>query len=163
MSGPAVLQASSYWREGEEIAVDLLPGQEAEAWLLAEKKASGRRQLATVLATRLPARLADRIAADHPGGPIAERADGVLRALAARLSDWRLKPSGTEGWRTAEVTLGGVDTGGIDSRTMMSRHVPGLYFVGECVDVTGWLGGYNFQWAWASAIAAAEGIVERQG
>jgi predicted Rossmann fold flavoprotein len=165
LSGPAVLQASSYWHEGSEIAVNLLPGQDAAAWLLAEKRASARKQLATVLAQRLPARLADRLAAELPPetsrGPMADRSDAVLCDLAGRLTDWRLKPAGTEGWRTAEVTLGGVDTRGLDSRTMMSAHQAGLYFIGECVDVTGWLGGYNFQWAWASAVAAAEGIAAR--
>jgi hypothetical protein len=162
LSGPAVLQASSYWHEGAEIAVNLMPGQDVAAWLLAEKRASARKQLATVLAQRLPSRLADRLAGDWPAAPMADRSDAVLRALAQGLTDWRLKPSGTEGWRTAEVTRGGVDTRGLDSRTMMSGHQPGLYFIGECVDVTGWLGGYNFQWAWASAVAAAEGIAARR-
>ncbi len=162
LSGPAVLQASSYWHEGAEIAVNLMPGQDVAAWLLAEKRASARKQLATVLAQRLPSRLADRLAGDWPAAPMADRSDAVLRALAQGLTDWRLKPSGTEGWRTAEVTRGGVDTRGLDSRTMMSGRQPGLYFIGECVDVTGWLGGYNFQWAWASAVAAAEGIAARR-
>lgn len=161
LSGPAVLQASSYWAEGSEIAVNLLPGQDVAGWLLAEKRASARKQLATVLAQRLPSRLADRLAADLPAAPMADRSDAVLRGLAQGLTDWRLKPAGTEGWRTAEVTCGGVDTKGLDSRTLMSAHQPGLYFIGECVDVTGWLGGYNFQWAWASAVAAAEGIAAR--
>ena len=161
LSGPAVLQASSYWHEGSEIAVNLLPGQDAAGWLLAAKRDFARKQLASVLAQRLPARLADRLAADLPPAPMADRSDALLRDLADRLRNWRLKPAGTEGWRTAEVTLGGVDTRGLDSRTMMSAHQPGLYFIGECVDVTGWLGGYNFQWAWASAVAAAEGIAAR--
>ena len=156
LSGPSVLQASSYWREGEEIAVNLFPGFDAGAWLLGEKKTSGKKMVGTVLGQRLPSRFVETL--DMPKGPMAEQRDSDLRGLVAGLGAWRLKPSGTEGYRTAEVTVGGVDTKGIDGRTMMSKSVPGLYFIGECVDVTGWLGGYNFQWAWASAVAAADGI-----
>jgi predicted Rossmann fold flavoprotein len=164
LSGPAVLQASSYWREGEEIMVDLCPGDDAAARLRTLRKESGRRGAAAALATFLPARLATDIAtAEGAGGRLAEMSDARLAALGAALGAWRLKPAGSEGYRTAEVTLGGVDTGTLDARTMESRKVPGLFFIGEVVDVTGWLGGYNFQWAWSSAHAAGSEIARRGG
>jgi len=159
LSGPAVLQASSYWQEGEEITVDLLPGQDVEGWLLAAKVEHGKKQLSSILSGRFPARVVEMLAPKK--APLAEWRDGDLRQFAQALTAWRLKPSGTEGYRTAEVTVGGVDTKGVDSRTLMSKSVQGLYFIGESLDVTGWLGGYNFQWAWASGVAAAEGIAER--
>ncbi len=155
LSGPAVLQISSYWREGQAISVDLLPGQEAAALLRQAKAQGGRVQLATALARLLPERLARHLAADHPG-PLAELSGAALDRIAAGLSDWRLTPVGSEGYRTAEVTLGGVDTAALDARTMEARAVPGLFFVGEVVDITGWLGGYNFQWAWSSGWAAGQ-------
>jgi hypothetical protein len=163
LSGPAILQVSSYWREGQAIAVDLAPGRDVAAWLRAARSTQGRRGIAGVLAEVLPARLAGDVAA-RAGltGNLADQSDARLGALAAALTDWRLIPTGTEGYRTAEVTLGGVETGGLDARTMEARTVPGLFFIGEVVDVTGWLGGYNFQWAWASGHACALALAERR-
>ncbi|WP_428425089.1 NAD(P)/FAD-dependent oxidoreductase [Methylibium sp.] len=158
LSGPAVLQISSYWQAGTPIELDLAPGQNLAASLL-EAKMHSRRQLGNELATRLPARLAEAWCA--PLGDLTTRAmpevrDKDLTTLAASLQHWTLEPAGTEGFRKAEVTAGGVDTRELSSQTMESRRVPGLHFIGEVVDVTGWLGGYNFQWAWASAHACAQ-------
>ena len=162
LSGPAILQISSYWVEGESIRVNLMPGADPYALLRAQRQESGRRQMQTVLAQMLPARLADHLAADWAlAGNLADQNDAKLRALADRLTGWELTPTGSEGYRTAEVTLGGVDTDGLSSQSMMSRLVPGLYFIGEAVDVTGWLGGYNFQWAWSSGVAAGRDIAAR--
>jgi predicted Rossmann fold flavoprotein len=147
LSGPAVLQISSYWREGEAIHLDLLPGRDVGAELRA---ARGKLALRTVLARWLPDRLARHLEeALGVTAPMAELPAAVLDRVAALLRDWRLVPVGSEGYRTAEVTLGGVDTVALDGRTMEAKGVPGLYFIGEVVDVTGWLGGYNFQWAWS--------------
>ena len=157
LSGPAILQVSSYWREGEAIRIDLLPGQRAADLLKAAKREGGRLNLQTVLARHLPERLARHMAAILPlPGPMAEAADSKLEELASKLHGWQLMPVGSEGYRTAEVTLGGIDTDDLDARTMMAKAVPGLYFIGEVVDVTGWLGGYNFQWAWSSGWAAGQ-------
>ena len=155
LSGPAILQVSSYWREGLEIGIDLLPGTDALEMLRACRQQNGRQSVHTLLSTMLPRRLALMIA-DVPEyvGALGGLSDETLRSLAAALNDWRLAPTGTEGYRTAEVTLGGIDTGDLDSRTMQAKAVPGLYFIGEVVDVTGWLGGYNFQWAWSSGWCA---------
>jgi hypothetical protein len=151
-----VLQISSYWREGEEIAVDLFPGRDAAALLTEARAENGRRALTTELGHHLPQRLVAHLGESLDlSGNLADLSDKRIAALAAQLSQWRLKPAASEGYRTAEVTLGGLATGGFDSKTMMSKHLPGLYAVGEALDVTGWLGGYNFQWAWASAMAAA--------
>ncbi|WP_157971076.1 BaiN/RdsA family NAD(P)/FAD-dependent oxidoreductase [Pseudogemmobacter bohemicus] len=159
LSGPAILQISSYWREGERISVDLMPGAESAAGfaalLKAAKRKGGRISLAQALAGALPERLAKHLGQAVPG-PLAEMSDAKLDQLAAGLHDWQLMPVGSEGYRTAEVTLGGVDTGGLDARTMEAKTVPGLYVVGELVDITGWLGGYNFQWAWSSGWAAGQ-------
>ncbi|WP_373696356.1 NAD(P)/FAD-dependent oxidoreductase [Hyphobacterium marinum] len=166
LSGPAILQISSYWREGHPVAINLLPGNEAAAALKSAKAAHPKQSLATALESLLPKRLAGMLAArgDLPDIPrLADLSHDRIEALVRTLSDWMLKPAGTEGWRTAEVTAGGVDTAGLSSRSMESRTVPGLYFIGECVDVTGWLGGYNFQWAWASAQAAAADCREQLG
>jgi predicted Rossmann fold flavoprotein len=155
LSGPAILQISSYWREGEEIAVDMAPGRDLFAELKAARGHRGRQALQTVLADYLPRRLAQLLAEQHEArGNLADLSDARLKTLAAAVNGWRVKPVGSEGYRTAEVTLGGVDTAGLDSRTLEAKAVPGLYFVGEAVDVTGWLGGYNFQWAWASGWSA---------
>jgi hypothetical protein len=159
LSGPAILQVSSYWREGEAISVDLMPGRDAGAELRAAKAGQGKAALRTVLGRWLPERLARHL--EEVAGvavPMAELPAAVLDRLAAGLRDWRLVPVGTEGYRTAEVTLGGVDTRALDGRTMAARGVPGLHFVGEVVDVTGWLGGYNFQWAWSSGWAAGQAL-----
>ncbi|MCX7562785.1 NAD(P)/FAD-dependent oxidoreductase [Xanthomonadaceae bacterium XH05] len=155
VSGPAILQISSYWQPGDELRLDLLPGVDALAWLQEEQAARPAVELRNVLAEQLPKRFAQRLCERWLGSrPMRQFDAPSLRALAAQLSDWPLVASGTEGYRTAEVTLGGVDTDGLSSSTMQSRQVPGLYFIGEVVDVTGWLGGYNFQWAWASGHAA---------
>jgi predicted Rossmann fold flavoprotein len=157
LSGPAILQASSYWREGEMLTLDLVPDRDATAVLLAGKRARPKAEAKTILGDLLPARLAAAMAAQHlPPRTIGEIGDGDLRKLGAMLKAWALKPSGTEGYAKAEVTLGGVDTEALSSQTMMAKDVPGLFFIGEAVDVTGWLGGYNFQWAWSSGWAAGE-------
>ncbi len=154
LSGPAILQISSFWREGQEISVDLLPGTDARVALRTARGLNGRQSLHTYLATLLPRRLAVMLAGQE--GPLGGLSDERLRMLAAAVNDWRLTPTGTEGYRTSEVTLGGVDTKGLDSKTMQARAVPGLYFIGEVVDVTGWLGGYNFQWAWSAGWCAGQ-------
>ncbi|MGE5505051.1 MAG: NAD(P)/FAD-dependent oxidoreductase [Actinomycetota bacterium] len=159
LSGPAVLQISSYWREGEAIAVDWLPGLDAGAHLLGRKAHRPKAEVKTVLAELLPARLAQALAerAGFSGHQaIGQVANAALATLAASLKAWRLLPVGTEGWRTAEVTLGGIDTAGLSSKTMAAKAHPGLYVVGEAADVTGWLGGYNFHWAWASGWVAGQ-------
>jgi predicted Rossmann fold flavoprotein len=157
LSGPAMLQASNYWELGQRLRVDLLPGEDAVARLAQLQSARPAAELRSVLGELLPKRLAERLCEKELGSrPMRQFTPAELRAVAARLSDRELVPSGTEGYRTAEVTLGGVDTDGLSSATMQSKHVPGLFFVGEVVDVTGWLGGYNFQWAWASGHAAGE-------
>jgi predicted Rossmann fold flavoprotein len=162
LSGPAILQVSSYWREGEEISVTLLPGHDWAEDLRAQKRASPRRSLRAALALRMPERLADHVAAQcDPVPTLGAMPDARLTDAARLLGSWRLRPQGSEGWRTAEVTLGGIDTAGLSSATMEARSVPGLFAIGEAVDVTGWLGGYNFQWAWSSAAAAAEAIRRR--
>jgi predicted Rossmann fold flavoprotein len=161
LSGPAVLQISSYWQPGEALTIDLLPGADAAQWLR-EAKQQSKRQLGNALAGLLPQRLADawltRLGMDA-AKPMPELRDRDLQRLAESLSHWTLTPSGTEGFRKAEVTAGGVDTRELDSRSMASKRQPGLHFIGEVVDVTGWLGGYNFQWAWASAAACARSLV----
>lgn len=154
LSGPAVLQVSSYWREGDAIHLDLMPGRDVAAELRA---ARGKVALRTVLGRWLPERLARHLEeAAGVTGTMADLPGAVLDRVAAGIRDWRLVPVGSEGYRTAEVTLGGVDTGALDGRTMEAKGVPGLYFIGEVVDVTGWLGGYNFQWAWSSGWAAGQ-------
>jgi len=157
LSGPAILQISSYWREGDAIAVDLLPHRNAGEALRAARKATPKVQIQTILGGMLPKKLAALLGEelDLPG-MVGDFSDKKLAAVEAVLKAWTLKPVGSEGYRTAEVTLGGVDTRDLDAKTMAAREVPGLYFVGEVVDVTGWLGGYNFQWAWASGWAAGQ-------
>ena len=158
LSGPAILQISSYWRRGEALAIDFLPGFEPD-WLLAAKRAQPRATLRSQLARRLPDRLAEALAERlGPAGELANLPDRALAEAGRRLSSWSFAPNGSEGFAKAEVTVGGIDTDGLSSRTMEARRVPGLYAIGEAVDVTGWLGGYNFQWAWASAWAAAQAI-----
>jgi len=161
LSGPAVLQISSYWREGTPIRLNLAPDTDLPA-ALARAKASSRKRIANELATLVPSRLADTWVQQEPAWqrPIAEASDKALAQLAERLARWELTPTGTEGYRKAEVTLGGVDTRDLSSQTMESKQ-PGLYFIGEVVDVTGWLGGYNFQWAWASGHACAQALAAR--
>jgi predicted Rossmann fold flavoprotein len=158
LSGPAILQISSYWRAGDAITIDLIPDTDAERFLLDRKRARPRAELKSVLAEVMPARLAHAIAAESPGGEIANLTDRALAAAAERLKRWRVLPVESEGWAKAEVTVGGIDTAALSSRTMEARAVPGLYFIGEAVDVTGWLGGYNFQWAWSSGWCAAQAL-----
>ena len=160
LSGPAVLQISSYWKAGEAIRIDLAPGQDLTRHLL-RAKATSRRLLGNELATFLPSRLADGwVGRDKSWQrPLNEVPDKALAQLAAQLARWELMPTGSEGYRKAEVTAGGVDTRVLSGQTMESRQ-PGLYFIGEVVDVTGWLGGYNFQWAWSSAHACAHGLAQ---
>ncbi len=155
LSGPAVLQISSYWQAGQPIRLNLVPGLDLTEHLRLAKQRS-RKLLAKELAQWMPTRLAESWAAQQPAWqrPMPEVPDKALAQLVQALTDWPLVPTGTEGYRKAEVTLGGVDTRDLSSQTMMSRQ-PGLYFIGEVVDVSGWLGGYNFQWAWASAHACA--------
>lgn len=165
LSGPAILQISSYWAEGEPITVNLLPGQNALKTLQSLRKSHARKAPATALAEHIPARLADHLAPVLGlNGQMADQPDRALRPAAEALGAWQLTPSGSEGYRTAEVTLGGVSTDGVNAKTMESKTTPGLYFIGEVVDVTGWLGGYNFQWAWSSGWAAGQAIeAQRRG
>jgi len=159
LSGPAVLQVSSYWREGLPITVDLARGQDVAAALKAARGAAGRVAVQSALARLLPEKVAALVLAEaglDGAKRLADQGNPVLERLAAGIHAWVLRPVGTEGYRTAEVTLGGVDTDALDARTMEAKAVPGLYFVGEVVDVTGWLGGYNFQWAWSSGWAAGQ-------
>ena len=160
LSGPAVLQISSYWAEGTPIRIDLAPGRDLKASLVAAK-ISSRRLLANELGELIPKRLAEAWLADTPDlaqRPMPDQRDRDLSDLASRLQRWDLKPQGSEGYRKAEVTAGGVDTHELSSQSLESARVPGLHFIGEVVDVTGWLGGYNFQWAWASAAACARAM-----
>jgi predicted Rossmann fold flavoprotein len=161
LSGPAVLQASSYWREGAPVTVDIVPAAMVED-LRRQRQEAGRRNMTTELARHLPARLVDHLAGIFDlSGNLADWSDVRLGALIDNLRQWELIPGGTEGYRTAEVTLGGVDTDALNARTMATKEHANLYFIGEAVDVTGWLGGYNFQWAWSSAMAAAEALNTR--
>ena len=158
LSGPAVLQISSFWREGQSLRINLAPGQDLSATLL-RAKTSSKKLIANELASVVPSRLADAWAGTEPAlqRPICDATDKALSALAERLADWQITPNGSEGYKKAEVTAGGVDTRGISSQTMESKQ-PGMYFIGEVVDVTGWLGGYNFQWAWASGFACGNAL-----
>ena len=159
LSGPAILQISSYWREGGEIEVDMAPGVDVFEALRRARAEHARQAVATTLARLLPKRLAQLIAETQgASGNIADAPDRRLRRLATAVNAWRVRPAGSEGYRTAEVTVGGVDTRALDSRTMAAKAVPGLYFIGEVVDVTGWLGGYNFPWAWASGWCAGQAV-----
>ena len=157
LSGPAILQISSYWREGDDITIALLPSIDVFALLRNARQVNGRQMLSTCLAEFLPKRLA-RMVAEEQGatGTVGDLSDAMLHKIDERVNSWRVRPAGSEGYRTAEVTLGGIDTTALDSRTMAVKAVPGLYFIGEVVDVTGWLGGYNFQWAWSSGWCAGQ-------
>jgi predicted Rossmann fold flavoprotein len=157
LSGPAILQISSYWREGDEIRIALLPGVDVVGLLREARQANGRQAAQTVLAAHLPKRLAQAVAERAKvDRNLADLSDAEMKRVADAVNDWRIKPAGSEGYRTAEVTLGGVDTRALDQKTMQAKFVPGLYFIGEVVDVTGWLGGYNFQWAWSSGWVAGQ-------
>ena len=159
LSGPAILQISSYWREGETISLNLAPSLDIESFLADRKRARPKAELKTVLAEVLPTRLAHALAIDTASNlPIANVPDRDLLELANRLKRWQLRPAGSEGWPKAEVTVCGIDTAALSSKTMEARAVPGLFAIGEAVDVTGWLGGYNFQWAWSSGWCAGNAV-----
>jgi predicted Rossmann fold flavoprotein len=162
LSGPAVLQISSYWQEGQPLHLNLAPQEDIEGSLM-QAKVRSKKLIANELGAWVPHRLADAWVAQDPQWqrPVAEASDKALAQLAQKLSHWTLTPNGSEGYKKAEVTLGGVDTRDLSSQTMESKQ-PGLYFIGEVVDVTGWLGGYNFQWAWASAFACAQALKQKQ-
>jgi len=157
ISGPSILQISSYWREGDEIRIAMLPETDIFEALREQRKKNGKQALQTALTVYLPRKLAQTLAEDVGAtGHLADMSDKMFRRVEAAINDWRIKPAGSEGYRTAEVTLGGVDTRELDSKTMEAKSVPGLFFIGEVVDVTGWLGGYNFQWAWSSGWVAGQ-------
>lgn len=157
ISGPSILQISSYWQPGDDLRINLLPELDLGQWLQEQRVARPAAELKNVLGDVLPRRLAQRLCELwFESRPMRQYREAELNKIGEQLHDWPIVASGTEGYRTAEVTLGGVDTDGLSSTTMQSKLVPGLYFIGEVVDVTGWLGGYNFQWAWASAHAAGE-------
>ena len=159
LSGPAILQVSSYWRNGDEVAIDFLPDRSSD-WLRAAKRERPRATVKAVLGAALPARLSEALIErlDLPPVELGQLPDRLLDAAAARLADWRFRPNGSEGYSKAEVTVGGIATDGLSSQSMMARKVPGLFAIGEAVDVTGWLGGSNFQWAWASGWAAGQAL-----
>lgn len=151
LSGPAILQISSYWREGDEIRINMLPQADLLQALREHRSSNGRQALQTALSGYLPKKLAQIIAANFPTPTnLADFSDQALRKVVEAITQWGIKPASSEGYRTAEVTLGGIDTRDLNSKTMEAKAVPGLFFIGEVVDVTGWLGGYNFQWAWSS-------------
>lgn len=159
LSGPSILQISSYWQESTPVQVDLAPGQNVAEQLIERRQISPKKQVKSVLSEILPSRLAEALCAELGiDRSLADTGNKAIHALGHRVHQWQIVPTGTEGYRTAEVTLGGVDTDGLSSKTMESTNAKGLYFIGEVVDVTGWLGGYNFQWAWSSAWAAATAI-----
>lgn len=159
LSGPAILQISNYWRPGDSIGIDFLPGEDAPAFLLAEKRARPKATLRSTLDRILSARLAEALAGRLVlTGNLADQSDRKLADAGSQLGNWPFTPNGSEGYARAEVTLGGISTDGLSQQTMEARKVPGLYCIGEAVDVTGWLGGYNFQWAWASGMAAGNAI-----
>ena len=157
LSGPSVLQISSYWREGDAIAVAMAPGVDVFTQLKAMKVGNGRQAAHTALGQIVPKRLAEVLVEQEDAvGNLADLSDKALRRLHQAVNGWSVKPVGSEGYRTAEVTLGGVATDQLDQQTMAAKRVPGLYVIGEAVDITGWLGGYNFQWAWSSGWAAGQ-------
>ncbi|POP45199.1 aminoacetone oxidase family FAD-binding enzyme [Superficieibacter electus] len=164
LSGPAVLQISSYWQPGEFVTINLLPDSDPESFLNEQRTAHPNQSLKNTLAQQLPKRLVECLQqlGQIPDVTLKQLNAREQQALVETLTAWRVQPNGTEGYRTAEVTLGGVDTRELSSRTMEARNVPGLYFIGEVMDVTGWLGGYNFQWAWSSAWACAQELIESQ-
>ena len=155
LSGPAILQISSYWQPGESITIDLLPDLELVSEVATWRRTRPAAELKTMLATHLPARLVQRLLELHlPSKPIRQLNERDIQLLTRLFHEWEVKPGGTEGYRKAEVTIGGVESAELSSKTFESSKVPGLYFIGEVVDVTGWLGGYNFQWAWSSGHCA---------
>lgn len=162
LSGPAILQISNYWQEKDDLCINMIPGRDVFSTLHEKRTQNGRRALSTVIGDFLPARLAMALSENRGlSGNIADQSDMALREMADMICNLQIRPIGNEGYRTAEVTLGGVDTDTLNARTMESKSVPGLYFIGEVVDVTGWLGGYNFQWAWSSGWAAGTAISDK--
>lgn len=163
LSGPAVLQISSYWRDGAPLHINLLPGVDVAA-VLQDAKLRSRKLVVNELAQHMPTRLAEAWVAQHPDlqRPINEASDKALAKLAEQITRWEITPTGSEGYKKAEVTLGGIDTKALSQQTLECKAQPGLYAIGEVVDITGWLGGYNFQWAWASAAACAQAMAEQQ-
>jgi len=162
LSGPAILQISSYWREGDTLGIHLVPQTDLLAQLRACRQSAGAKSVTTILSDLLPRKLAHHLAAElQLSGNIGDQSDTALRSLTEALTRWEITPTSSEGYRTAEVTLGGISTEAISSKTMESQILPGLYMIGEAVDVTGWLGGYNFQWAWSSGVAAGRAIAAR--
>ena len=161
LSGPAILQASSYWKDGDEVVLDLDPDRTLFEALRSARQEQGKRDVATILAQHYPTRLAQHIVAEMEfTGRIGDQSDRALDATCAKIQNWAQRPTGSEGYRAAEVTLGGVDTDGVSSKTMEAKTQKGLYVIGEALDVTGWLGGYNFQWAWSSGWAAGTAIAQ---
>ncbi len=159
ISGPAILQISSYWNEGDEIEINLLPDHDAESWLEEQQNTRPNSELRTVLSDLFTKKMANLFCDNwFESKPMKQYTPNELKRVAIQLSAWKITPSGTEGYRTAEVTIGGVDTKQLSSKTMMSNNVDGLYFIGEVVDVTGWLGGFNFSWSWSSGHAAGESV-----
>ena len=159
LSGPAILQISSYWQEGKPISISLLPEKDLKTWFEEQRRGAGKRDVATVLGELLPKRVVQMVLENcGVSGRVADLTREDLGRLEETLQNWSLLPVGTEGYRTAEVTVGGVDTDELSSKTMMVKQVPGLFFIGEVVDVTGWLGGYNFQWAWSSGWVAGQEV-----
>ena len=162
LSGPAILQASSYWREGDVVSLDLDPEGGLFEALRAARQEQGKRDITTILTQHYPARLVQHLSEEMQiKGRIGDQSDAALEQLCARIRNWEQRPTGSEGYRTAEVTLGGIDTDGLSSKTMEAKTLKGLYVIGEAMDVTGWLGGYNFQWAWSSGWAAGTAIAQR--
>jgi predicted Rossmann fold flavoprotein len=159
LSGPAILQISSYWREGQAITLDLLPGRDAVSELKERRKSRPKAEFKTILGEWLPGRLAQALVEQRlPNPTMGDLSDDLIGHIAEGLQRWRVTPSGSEGYAKAEVTLGGIDTNELSSKTMQAKKVPGLYAIGEAVDVTGWLGGYNFQWAWSSGWCAGQAV-----
>lgn len=162
LSGPAVLQISSFWQDGEQITVDLIPATDVLTMLKTARHSTGGKAVTSILSMHLPSRLIDFLKDDlQLQGNIGDQSDAQLESICNTLSAWPLQPAGSEGYRTAEVTIGGIDTDELSSKTMEAKSVPGLYFIGEAVDVTGWLGGYNFQWAWSSGWVAGTAIASK--
>lgn len=162
VSGPAILQVSSYWQPGEAVSINLLPDLDAYEWLKTQQQQQPKSQLNTVLQAHFPKRVVTALAEHHQwplSNKLADTSNAQFQTIADNLNRWQLKPNGTEGYRTAEVTLGGVNVDEVSSKTMESQKQPGLYFIGEVLDVTGWLGGFNFQWAWSSGFACGSELL----
>ena len=159
LSGPSILQISSFWREGDQVAIAMLPEFDVLEELKGARQVSGKSEIQTILAQWLPKKLVAFVLKQaRVSGRLADLSDKKLLLVSDQINDWRIKPTGSEGYRTAEVTLGGVATDELENKTMEAKSVPGLYFIGEVVDMTGWLGGYNFQWAWSSGWVAGQSV-----